>query len=116
MLFNWKEDKLLIKSMCSTCVLIVATNHRHVFPHVQVPPGVLFHWKKDMLLVKATKQREYGWMLIGMLQFDPSGRAAFMHRTIDKFRWDGQPAHIGLITGPLPYRCALWTKGLWLLG
>jgi hypothetical protein len=72
--------------------------------YAQVPPGAALTWRKDRLLLKATQQKQPGWELAGMLQYDAIGQPAFFHRTLNKFRWKGEAWHIGLLTGPLPLR------------
>ncbi|KAF6241948.1 mannosyltransferase putative-domain-containing protein [Scenedesmus sp. NREL 46B-D3] len=79
----------------------------HLFNQLQVPPGAALTWRNGSLLVKATQQKQAGWQLAGMLQFDAAGQPAFLHRTMNKFSWGGEAWHIGLLTGPLPLR---WVK------
>eukprot|EP00798_Chlamydomonas_sp_ICE-L_P010063 gene10063-7957_t len=78
----------------------------HEFSQSPVPPGGLFAWRKDMLLIKSTEEKTWGWQLLGFLQFDNWGRAAFIHRTINKFDVDKTPWNIELVSAPMPRRWA----------
>lgn len=39
---------------------------------------------------------------VGFLQYDPLGRAAFMHRTMNKWDLDVTPWRLELVTAPMP--------------
>ena len=75
----------------------------HLYSQVAVPPSGLFSWQKDMLLEKETDKRYNGWQLLGFMQHDPLARAAFIHRTINKFSLDN-PWEIDLVSSPMPTR------------
>lgn len=69
-----------------------------------IVPAGLFTWRKDILLIKATREKDWGWHLIGVLQHDSWGRPAFIHRTINKYTVEEKPLPLMLITSPMPSR------------
>eukprot|EP00878_Enallax_costatus_P008903 GHUV01009307.1.p1 GENE.GHUV01009307.1~~GHUV01009307.1.p1 ORF type:complete len:671 (+),score=115.05 GHUV01009307.1:370-2382(+) len=76
----------------------------HEFTQVQVPPGGGFTWRPNKLLVKSTQATVSGYQLAAMVQFDSAGRPAFLHRTMNKFNWNGEAWPLEMISGPLPAR------------
>lgn len=72
---------------------------------LQVPPGAALTWREGKLLIKATDDKQAGYQLAGMVQFDALAQPAFLHRTMNKFSWGGQAWQLELLTGPLPLRC-----------